>query len=132
MWDKLGWLNWFWQFLCDGLSSLNPKGFYYSYAWSCYCGLCESTFFCTWLSTSKLCGFLFVFDRLYFTQCLTTFFSIDHLLRLYVRFLILFHSNLDEVLSINPSANVFSFLLIYAAFQYFTGIELSIFRRFGK
>ena len=41
-------------------------------------------------------------------------------------------SNLDEVLSINPSANVFSFLLIYAAFQYFTGIELSIFTRFGK
>ena len=21
MWDKLGWINWFWQFLCEGLSS---------------------------------------------------------------------------------------------------------------
>ena len=27
MWDKLGWLNWFWQFLCERLSSFNPKGF---------------------------------------------------------------------------------------------------------
>ena len=25
LWDKLGWLNWFWQFLCEGLSSFNPK-----------------------------------------------------------------------------------------------------------
>ena len=37
--DKLGWLNWFWQFLCKGLSSFKSKGFYYSYAWSC--GSCE-------------------------------------------------------------------------------------------
>ena len=35
MWDKLGWLSWFGQFLCDGLSSFNPKRFYYSYALSC-------------------------------------------------------------------------------------------------
>ena len=32
-----------------------------------------------------------VFDRLYFTQCLTSFSSIDHLLQLCTRFLILFH-----------------------------------------
>ena len=25
MWGKLGWLIWFWQFLCDGLSFFNPK-----------------------------------------------------------------------------------------------------------
>ena len=25
--DKPGWLNWFWQFLCERLSSFNPKGF---------------------------------------------------------------------------------------------------------
>ena len=24
LWDKLGWLNWFWHFLCDRLSSFNP------------------------------------------------------------------------------------------------------------
>ena len=32
VWDKLGWLNWFWQFLSEGLSSFNRKGFYYSCA----------------------------------------------------------------------------------------------------
>ena len=35
MWDRLGWLNCFWQFLCEGLSSFNSKRFYYLYAWSC-------------------------------------------------------------------------------------------------
>ena len=33
----------------------------------------------------------YVFDWLYFTQCLTSFSSIDHLLRLCAQFLILFH-----------------------------------------
>ena len=33
----------------------------------------------------------YVFDRLYFTQFLTSFSSIDHLFRLYASFLILFH-----------------------------------------
>ena len=31
VWDKLWWLNWFLQFLCERLSSSNPKGFCYSY-----------------------------------------------------------------------------------------------------
>ena len=39
VWDKLGWLDWFWQFICQGLSSCNIrgnlKGFFYSYTWSC-------------------------------------------------------------------------------------------------
>ena len=30
MWDKLAWLNWFWQFFCERLSCFKPKGF-------CYC-----------------------------------------------------------------------------------------------
>ena len=34
---------------------------------------------------------IYVFDWLYFTQCLTSFSSIDHLLQLCARFLILFH-----------------------------------------
>ena len=50
----------------------------------------------------------YVFDRLYFTQCLTSFSSIDHLLCLDPLFLILFHLT-DEVLSINLSANEFVF-----------------------
>ena len=50
----------------------------------------------------------YVFNWLYFIG-LTSFSSISHLLRLYVRFLILFYpSNIDEVLLINPSANVFA------------------------
>ena len=39
------------------------------------------------------------------TQCLLSFSSINHLLRLYAWFLISYHL-IDEVLSINPSANV--------------------------
>ena len=61
MWDKLGWLNWFWHFLCEGLSSRNPKGLYYSYAWSC--SLCEGrTCFSTGVIFGKLCRFLLMFS----------------------------------------------------------------------
>ena len=59
--DKPGWLEWFWHFLCERLSSFNPKGFYYSYTWSC--SLCEGrTSFCTGLISRKLYGFLFMFS----------------------------------------------------------------------
>ena len=51
---------------------------------------------------------IYAFDCLYLTQRLTCFFSTNHLLQLCARFLILFHLP-DEVLSINPSANVFVF-----------------------
>ena len=61
MWDKLGWLNRFWQFICDGSSSFNPKGFYYSFA--CSCNLCEGrTSFCTGLISRKLYGLLLMFS----------------------------------------------------------------------
>ena len=60
VWGKPGWLNWFWQFLCDGLSSFNLKGFSYSFGW--YCSLCEGmTSFWTRLISRKLCGFKFMF-----------------------------------------------------------------------
>ena len=51
----------------------------------------------------------YVFDHLYFTQCLPSFSSIDHLLCLCARFFILFNLNIDEVFLIDPSANVFVF-----------------------
>ena len=86
MWDKLGWLNWFWTFLFEGLSSVNPKRFCYAYAWSCEGRTC----FCTVLISRKLCGFFFVFDWLYFIRRFTSFSSIYYLLRLYGRFLMLF------------------------------------------
>ena len=44
-----------------------------------------------------------MFNWLYFTQCLTYSF-IGHVLCLYAGFIL---SNMDDVLSINPSANVF-------------------------
>ena len=50
----------------------------------------------------------YVFDWLYFTQCLTSFFSIDHLLYIDAQFFILFHLT-DVVLSTSPCANVFVF-----------------------
>ena len=48
-------------------------------------------------------------DWLYFTQCLTSFSSIDCLLCLCARFLCSVLSDTDDVLSINPSANIFVF-----------------------
>ena len=61
MWEKLGWLNWFWQFLCEGLSSFNSKTFYYTYAWSC--SLCKrKASFSTGLISRKLWGSLLMFS----------------------------------------------------------------------
>ena len=73
----------------DGLPSLNPKRFYYSYAWSC--SLNERTSVSTGLTSTKLCGLLIVLDQLQSTQCLPSFSSIEHLLQLYATLLILFH-----------------------------------------
>ena len=60
MWDKSGWFSWFWQFLCEGLSSFNLKGFYHWYAWSP--SLCERrTSFSMGRISRKLCRFLLMF-----------------------------------------------------------------------
>ena len=97
----LGWLSWFWHFLCDGLSSFNPKGFYYSYAWSC--SLRERrAFFCKGLISRKFCGFLRMFSTGFTSLSVLLLFPLSmH------RFSI--PSKIDEVLSIYPSANVFIF-----------------------
>ena len=89
IWDKLEWLNWFWQFLCEELSSFNLKGFYYIHKnmHSLEAYVKEGPF-CT-----RLISYLFhtyVFNWLYFIQCLTSFSSIDHLLHLYSQFSVLF------------------------------------------
>ena len=91
VWEKLVWPSWFLQSLCEGISSFNPKELCYSYAWSCR--LCErKTSFCTGHVARKHCGFFFfVFEWFYFTQCLTSFFSINQLLHLYAWFFTLFH-----------------------------------------
>ena len=66
------------------------------------------TLFCMGLISRTLQIFTYLFNRLYCTQCLTSFSSIDHLLCLYAWLFILFHQT-DEVLLIKPSANVFVF-----------------------
>ena len=102
MWDKLGWLNWLWQFLCEELSSFNPKRFYYSYTWSS--SLCKRrTCFCTRVVSRKLCRFLCF--RLALLHSVPYFFSLyrspsSSLCTIFYSI----SSNLDEVLSINPTA----------------------------
>ena len=90
MLDKLRWLNKFWQFLCERLSSFNLKRFYYSYAWSC--SLYERRMsFCMGLISRNLCGFLLIFLTCFTSlRVFTSFSSINHLLHLYAWFLILF------------------------------------------
>ena len=90
MWEKLRWINWCWQSLCDWLSSFNLKGFCYSYA--CSCSLCEGrTSLCMWCISWKLYILSYVLDWLYWTQCLTSFSSLNHLLCLYAQFLMVFY-----------------------------------------
>ena len=94
--DKLGWLIWFWQFLCEGLSSFNPKEFCcYSYAWSC--SLCEwRTSFCMELISRKLQILTYVFDWCYFTHSYFFFLYWSPSLSLYTVFDAIL-SNIDEV-----------------------------------
>ena len=103
MWGKLGWLSW----PCEGLSSFNRKGFCYSYAWSC--SLCEGrTSFCTGFISRKLCRFLLFLIGFTSLSVLLFFLYQSPSLSLCTVFDYI-SSNIDEVLSINPSANIFIF-----------------------
>ena len=78
------------------------------YAWSC--SLCEGrTYFCMGLISRKFCRFLLVFDWLYFTQVSYFFFHYQRLSASLYTVLDSISCNIDEVLSKNPSANVFVF-----------------------
>ena len=86
-------------YLC-GLSSFNPKGFYHSYAW--FCSLCDlslensaDSYLRFRLTILHSVSYFFFLYRSPFSSLCTVFHSIS--------------SNKDEVLSINPSANVFVF-----------------------
>ena len=86
------------------LSSVNLKGFWYSYAW--FCSLCERrTSFCTGLISRKLCRFLCF--RLALLHSVSYFFFLYRSPSSSLCTVI--SSNIDEVPSINPSANVFVF-----------------------
>ena len=99
--------NWCWQFFCLVLSSCNLNGFCYWYAW--YCSLCEGcASFCTELFFWKLGQFL-----LMFSTCFTSF-SVFRYFHLSITFFVSMNfsalsSNLDEVLLITVSTNVFFF-----------------------
>ena len=97
-WIKIGWLNWCWKFICGG---------YLPLIWKDYAE--GGTSFCKELISRKLYGFLLVFDWLYFIQCLNFFSSIENLLHLYSTVFDAISSTTDEILSINPFANVFVF-----------------------
>ena len=106
--QKLGWLNWFLQFHCEGLSSFNPTRFYYSYTWSC--SLFERrTPLCTILISRKLCVFLLMLAYV----ILALLHSVFYFFFLYRSSLLLWTVfdpiSLDEILLTNSSANVFVF-----------------------
>ena len=79
LWDKLEWLNLFWQFLCEGLYSFNPNGFYYSSICMVLQLMWKKDVFLHGTYLQKTFQILtYVFNWIYFTQCLTSFFSINH------------------------------------------------------
>ena len=104
--DKLEWLNWFWKFLCEGLSSFNLKGFCYSYAWSC--SWYERRYsHSTGLFPRRICSFLFLTDFTSFSVLLLFLYHSPSSSLCTVFNAIL--SNIHDVPLINPSANMFVF-----------------------
>ena len=105
MWNKLGLLNWFWQFFCDGFyhSLIRKDSITHIHGPAVYVKGRE----CFMLYLQKIVWiFTYGISWLYFTQCLS-FSSADHLFLCTV-----FDSNssnIDEILSIKPSAVAFVF-----------------------
>ena len=104
---KLGWPNWFYQFLCERWSSFNSKGFCYSYGW--FCSVCErETYICMGLISRKFSGFLFMFSTGFMVFSVLFLFPLSITLSLCTVCDAISH-NIVEVLSINPSADVHVF-----------------------
>ena len=88
--------------------TFNLKIFYYSYAWSC--SLCKSiTSFCMGRIPRKLCRFLIMFSTSFTSLSALLLFLNWSLSLLLCTVSDSISSNIDEVLLINPSANVFVF-----------------------
>ena len=86
IWNNLSWHNWIWLFI-----PLIWRDYLPLFWRDSVTHMQGRTSFCTGLISRKLCWFLtYVFNCLYFMQCLTSFCSIDHLLCL-TQFLMLFH-----------------------------------------
>ena len=94
-------------FFFEGLSSFNPKGFYYSYAWSC--SLYERrASFCTGLTLENSADSYLCF-RLVLLLSVSYFFFLYQSPSSLCTVFDSISSNIDKVLSINSSANVFVF-----------------------
>ena len=92
----------------DSLSSVNPKGFYYSYAWCCSLGE-GRTSFCTGLISRKFYGFLLKFSTSPNIFIVLLFFLQQSASSTSCKVFDSISSNIDQVFSINPSANAFFF-----------------------
>ena len=108
MWDKPGWLNWFWQFVCERLPSLIHKdSSTHMHGLTVYVkeGLpfaqdlslenSADSYLCFWLALLHLVSHFFFFYQPPSSSLCMIFYSTS--------------SNIDEVLSVNPSANAFVF-----------------------
>ena len=88
MWAKPEWLNWFWQFHFEMLSSFNPKGF----ARDLSLENSADAYLCFWLVLLHSVSYFFFLYWSPSSLCMV----FDSIL-----------SNIDDVLSDNPSANIF-------------------------
>ena len=86
LWDKPGWVSWFWQFLCERLTSLIWKdSSAHMHGLTVY--VKKGLPFLQNLSLENSADFYLCFRlRLSFTKCLTSFSSIHQLLCLWARF----------------------------------------------
>ena len=100
LWGKHGWVIWFSLFLCKGSSCFNPKGFCYLHAF-----VKEGLPFSRDISLKNS-------ENSYLCFRLVLLHSVSHVFFLFRSpsvFLHGFWCNIDEILSVNPSANVFVF-----------------------
>ena len=97
--ERLTWRNQLILTISLPLLSFNPKGFCYSYAWSC--SLWEGrNSFCMGLISGKLYGFLFIFLNAF------TSFSVLLLFHLLITFFIFMHDS-DATHSVHPPPPLF-------------------------
>ena len=106
VWDEPGSINWFWQFLCEGLSSFNPKWFCYSYALLAIY-VKEGLPFARDLSLENSADFYLCFGVALLQSVSYFFFFYQSTSLSLCAVFDSILSNMDEVLSIKPSANVF-------------------------
>ena len=105
---RLTWMTQLWQILCERLSSFNLKRFWYSYAWSR--SLCEArTSLCMGTYLQKTLQILTCFRFALLHSVSYFFFPYRSLFLSLWTIFDSISSNIDEVLSINPSTIVFVF-----------------------